>query len=139
MAVGLLVFCALLNFFGFAFQLFEPVFLYDEVAHLVTPFVLVALLCELLYRVGYHDDFFRNPPQAAFTGAVIGFVGAVLWELVEVMLAALGFGISNALPDSSFDVLLGVLGGALGGWYADRYLDGLFNRSRVAPKAPRVR
>ncbi|MGI8648934.1 MAG: hypothetical protein ACR2KW_00935 [Rubrobacter sp.] len=139
MAVGLVVFCVLLNFFGFVFKLFEPVFLYDEVAHLVTPFVIVALLCELLYRVGYHDNFFETPRQAAFTGAVIGLVGAVAWEVVEVILAARGFSISNALPDSTFDVLLGVAGGALGGWYADRYLDRLFNRSRTSPNKPRVR
>ncbi|WP_119066619.1 hypothetical protein [Rubrobacter indicoceani] len=139
MAVGLVVFCVLLNFFGFTFKLFEPVFLYDEVAHFVTPFVIVALICEALYRIGYHDSFFENPAQAAVTGAVVGFVGAVLWEVVEVMLAAMGFEISNALPDSAFDVLLGVAGGALGGWYADRYLDNLLNRSRTQPNRSRVR
>lgn len=139
MTVGLLVFCFLINFFGFAFKLFEPVFLYDEVAHFVTPFVLVALACEVLYRTGYHDTFFRNPPQAAVTGAVIGFIGAVVWEIVEVILGAMGFSISNALPDSILDVLLGVAGGALGGFYADRYLDNLFKRDRTKASKSRVK
>lgn len=138
-AVGLVVFCVLLNFFGFVFKLFEPVPLYDEVAHFVTPFVVVALFCELLYRIGYHDNFFRTPLQAALTGAVIGLIGAVGWEIVEAMLAAMGFSISNAPLDTIFDVTLGVAGGAVGGWYADRYLDNLFNRSRISPNKRRVR
>lgn len=130
LAAGLLLFCVLLNGFGFAFKLFEPVPLYDEVAHFVTPFVLVALASEALYRLGGHDRFFRMPRQAALTGAVIGLVGAAGWELVEVALSAMGFTISNRAPDTAFDVVLGVAGGALGGFYADRYLDNLFGQPR---------
>jgi hypothetical protein len=45
-------------------------------------------------------------------------------------------GVSNALPDTIFDVLLGILGGAAGAWAADRYLDRIFGRSRTTPTGP---
>jgi hypothetical protein len=51
----------------------------------------------------------------------------------------MGVPISNALPDSVFDIVLGVLGGATGAWAADRYLDRIFGRSRANPHQPRVR
>jgi hypothetical protein len=47
--------------------------------------------------------------------------------------------ISNTLPDTLFDIVLGVLGGAVGAWAADRYLDRIFGRSRTDPHQPRVR
>jgi hypothetical protein len=50
-----------------------------------------------------------------------------------------GFPISRALPDTVFDVFLGVLGGAAGAWVADRYLDRIFNRSRTNAHRARVR
>jgi hypothetical protein len=51
----------------------------------------------------------------------------------------MGFPISRALPDTAFDVVLGILGGAAGAWAADRYLDRLFGRSRVNANRSRVR
>ena len=47
--------------------------------------------------------------------------------------------ISHAPPDTIFDIVLGVLGGAVGAWAADRYLDRLFNRSRTDARRARVR
>ena len=133
LGILLVVFCVALNAAGFAFGLFEPVLFYDEVAHFVTPFTLVAIVAEIIYRGGGHDELFPTPGRAAVTGAVIGLLGAGGWELIEVVLAALGAGISHALPDTVFDVFLGVLGGALGGWFADRYLDRLHGRRRGDP------
>ena len=49
---GLIVLCTLLNGAGFLWDIFEPVPLYDEIAHVVTPFTLVALTSEIIYRVG---------------------------------------------------------------------------------------
>lgn len=138
-ALALVVFCAVLNAAGFAWNLFEPVPLYDEVAHLVTPFVLVAILAEIIYRSGGDDNFFDTPRRAVITGSVIGLVGAAGWEGVEVVLDLLGFTISHAPADTLFDVFLGVLGGAAGAWAADRYLDRLFRRSRTEPHRRRVR
>lgn len=51
----------------------------------------------------------------------------------------MGFSISNAPPDTVFDIFLGGVGGAAGAWVADRFLDRLFNRSRTNARRPRVR
>ena len=137
--LALILFCIVLNGAGFVWNLFEPIFLYDEVAHFVTPFVLVAVTAEIIYRFGGDDEFFDTPRHAVVTGAVIGLVGAAGWEIIEIILKALGVTISNAFADSLFDVFLGVLGGVAGAWVADRYLDRLFNRSRNDSSRPRVR
>ncbi|HET7479546.1 MAG TPA: hypothetical protein VFJ72_08550 [Rubrobacteraceae bacterium] len=137
--IALLLFCIVLNAAGFMWKLFEPVPLYDEVAHFLTPFTLVAITAEIIYRSGGDDEFFDTPRRAVLTGLVIGFAGAVGWEGVEALLAAMGFSISNALPDTIFDVFLGVAGGAAGAWAADRYLDRIFKRSRTNARRPRVR
>jgi len=131
--------CTALNGAGFLWNLFEPIPLYDEIAHFLTPFTLVALTAEIIYRSGGDDEFFNTPRQAVITGSVIGLVGAAAWEGVEIVLDLMGFPISRALPDTVFDVVLGVLGGAAGAWAADRYLDRLFGRSRVNAHRPRVR
>ena len=135
----LVVFCVALNAAGFLFHLFEPIPLYDELAHFITPFTLVALVAEIIYRWGGDDEFFPTPQRAIVTGTAIGFLGAVGWEIIEVILGAMGAAISNTLADSIFDVFLGVCGGALGGWFADRYLDRIFRRSRHDPHQRRVR
>lgn len=137
--IALILFCTVLNSAGFMWHLFEPIPLYDETAHFLTPFVLVAITAEIIYRFGGDDEFFDTPHHALVTGSVIGFVGAVGWELIEVVLDSWGFPISNRLPDTIFDVVLGVFGGAAGAWAADRYLDRLFGRSRWDSSRPRVR
>jgi len=137
--VLLILFCIALNAAGFLWKLFEPVLLYDEVAHFVTPFTLVLILAEIIYRSGGDDDFFNTPWRAVITGSVIGLLGATGWEGIEVLLSLMGVPISNAPLDSMFDVVLGVLGGAAGAWAADRYLDRIFGRSRTNPNQPRVR
>ena len=50
--VYLIVFCTLLNGAGFLWDIFEPVPLYNEIAHVVTPFTLVAITAEIIYRYG---------------------------------------------------------------------------------------
>lgn len=137
--IGLILFCIALNTAGFAWHLFEPVPLYDEIAHFLTPLVLVAITAEIIYRGGGDDEFFDTPRHAIVTGSVIGLVGAVGWEGIEVVLSWMGVPISNRFLDSIFDVVLGVLGGAVGAWVADRYLDRLFGRSRWDSNRPRVR
>ena len=137
--VVLILFCIALNAAGFLWKLFEPVLFYDEVAHFITPFTLVLILAEIIYRNGGDDDFFDTPRKSLLTGAVIGLLGAAGWEGIEVAMALMGVTISNALPDTLFDIVLGVLGGAAGAWAADRYLDRIFGRSRTNPHQPRVR
>lgn len=137
--VLLILFCIALNGAGFAFKLFEPIPLYDEIAHFLTPLVLVAVTAEIIYRAGGDDEFFDTPRHAIVTGSVIGLLGAGGWEGIEVILSAMGVAISNTLPDSLFDVFLGVLGGAAGAYIADHFLDRLFGRSRTDSNRPRVR
>lgn len=48
----MLVLCTLLNGAGFLWDIFEPVPLYDEIAHVITPFTLVAVTAEIIYRAG---------------------------------------------------------------------------------------
>jgi hypothetical protein len=137
----LILTCTLLNGVGFLWDIFEPVPLYDEIAHVITPFTLVAITAEIVYRYGGDDEFFDTPRHALVTGSLIGLVGAVGWELVEILLDYLfpAASIDHALPDTIFDVVLGVIGGAAGAWVADRYLDRFFNRSRASSRLPRVR
>lgn len=139
--VYLIIFCILLNGAGFIWDIFEPVPLYDEIAHVVTPFILVAITAEIIYRFGGDDEFFDTPRHAVVTGVVIGFVGAVAWEGVEIVLDLLfpNASIDHAIPDTIFDVVLGVIGGAAGAYLADHYLDRLFNRSRYNSGRRRVR
>jgi len=137
--VVLILICIALNASGFFWKLFEPVLFYDEVAHFITPFTLVLILAEIIYRSGGDDEFFDTPRRAIITGSVIGFLGATGWEGIEVLMSVMGISVSNALPDTIFDVVLGVLGGAAGAWAADRYLDRLFGRSRTDAHQPRVR
>lgn len=137
--VALIFFCIVLNAAGFIWKLFEPVLFYDEFAHFITPFTLVLVTAEIIYRSGGDDEFFNTPRRAIITGTVIGLLGATGWEGIELTLSLLGFSISNALPDTIFDIVLGILGGAAGAWTADRYLDRIFNCSRIDPNNPRVR
>ena len=137
--VLLIAFCIALNAAGFLWKLFEPVLFYDEVAHFITPFTLVLILAEIIYRSGGDDEFFNTPVRAIITGSIIGFLGAAGWEVVEVIMSMMNMSISNAVLDTIFDVILGILGGASGAWAADRYLDRIFGRSRTNPNQPRVR
>lgn len=137
--ISLILVCIALNGAGFIWKIFEPIPMYDEIAHFLTPFVLVAIVAEIIYRNGGDDEFFDTPRHAIVTGSVIGLLGAGGWEVIEVLLALMGASIYNALPDTIFDVVLGVLGGAAGAYVADRYLDRLFGRSRMDSNRPRVR
>jgi hypothetical protein len=137
--IVLILFCIALNAAGFLWKLFEPVLLYDELAHFITPLTLVLILAEIIYRSGGDDEFFNTPLRAIITGSVIGFLGAAGWEGVEIVMSLMGISVSNALPDTIFDVFLGILGGATGAWAADRYLDRVFGRSRTNPHQPRAR
>jgi hypothetical protein len=137
--ITLILICTALNGAGFLWNLFEPIPLYDEIAHFITPFTLVAITAEIIYRSGGDDEFFNTPQRAVITGSVIGLAGAAAWEVVEILLDLMGFPTSHALPDTIFDVVLGILGGAAGAWAGDRYLDRLFGRPRLNAHRPRVR
>src|SRR4028119_1321420 len=92
----LIVFCTLLNGAGFLWDIFEPIPLYDEIAHVITPFTLVAITAEIVYQMGGDHEVFNTPRHAMMTGAAIGLVGAVAWEGVEIVLDLL-------FPNASID------------------------------------
>jgi hypothetical protein len=58
--VVLIVICTGLNGAGFLWNLFEPIPLYDEIAHFITPFTLVMITAEIIYRAGGDDEFFSR-------------------------------------------------------------------------------
>src|SRR5918995_4883552 len=96
--VALILICIALNGAGFLWNLFEPIPLYDEIAHFLTPFTLVVILAEIIYRGGGDDEFFNTPRRAVITGSVIGLAGAGAWEVIEIVLDLMGFPISHAPP-----------------------------------------
>ena len=73
----------------------------------------MAITAEIIYRYGGDDEFFDTPRHALITGSAIGLVGAVGWEFVEILLDYLfpTADIDHALPDTIFDVVLGMIGG----------------------------
>ena len=102
--VVLILFCIVLNTSGFLWKLFEPVLFYDEIAHFITPFTLVLILAEIIYRSGGDDEFFNTPRRAVVTGSVIGLLGATGWEGIEIVMALWGLTISNGIgwsPDGA--------------------------------------
>jgi hypothetical protein len=74
LAFLLVAFCVVLNAAGFLFHLFEPIPLYDELAHLITPFTLIALVAEIIYRWGGDDEVFPTLQRALVTGTAIGLL-----------------------------------------------------------------
>lgn len=79
--------------------------------HLLTPLVLVAIVAEIIYRAGGDDEYFNTPGHAVITGCVIGLVGATTWEGIEILLDLMGVHVDHTLPDTFFDIFLGILGG----------------------------
>jgi hypothetical protein len=72
----LFLICTGLNGAGFLWRLFEPIPGYDEITHFLTPFTLVAITAEIIYRGGGDDEFFNTPRHAVITGSDICLVGA---------------------------------------------------------------
>ena len=125
-AAILILISTALNTMGWVLRIAESVPLYDEIAHFLTPLILVAITAEIIYRAGGDNEFFPTPARSALTGGLIGLIGAIGWEVFEIVLDdVLGVYVFHPLRDSISDVLLGVAGGAIGAWLTDRYLDRL--------------
>ncbi len=121
----LLLLVAILNAAGWALNLFRSIPPYDEVVHFLTPFTLVAVVSAIIYRSGGRDEFFSSSMRALVTGAVLGLLGAVAWELVEVALSNLFPRLRIPMPplDTAADIALGTVGGAVGAHITDWRLD----------------
>lgn len=108
------------DFMGFAFGLFYAGVFYDNLAHFLTTFSLVALAAELYFR---HEMTHRSVTpsvtvrRALAAGAAMGLAGGVAWEAFEALLDLIFPGkIYNPPVDSVVDTVFGILGGALGMW-----------------------
>lgn len=98
---ALVALAAILNAFGFVFDLYRGVTLYDEVAHAITIFSITLAFFFLVYR-----DAVPGARRLAMATAVFTFgvtVGS-LWEIAEwstgrVFDANVVFGLSDAITD----------------------------------------
>lgn len=105
---------------GFAFGFFYAGVFYDNLAHLVTSFSLVALAAETYLRRGPARHGYAAPitvRRALAAGAVAGLLGGVAWEGFEALLdLAFPETIYNPPLDSVVDTAFGTAGGALAVW-----------------------
>jgi hypothetical protein len=111
---------AVIDLVGFAFGLFYAGVFYDNLAHFLTTFSLVALAAELYLRYEMNHREVRRrvtAGRALALGAALGLIGGASWEGVEAVLdLAFPATIYNPAVDSAVDVMFGVAGGALGVW-----------------------
>ena len=107
---------------GLAFGLFYEGFFYDNLAHFLTTFALVALGVELAQYRGVLPQLVSGR-QALMAGAVVGLVGGGVWEMIEVLADfLLPVFIYNPPLDTVMDMAFGTLGGAIGAWRTFAYL-----------------
>ena len=111
---------AAIDITGFAFGLFYAGVFYDNLAHFLTTFSLVALASEMyLWReTPLYEVKTRITVRHALTiGASIGLLGGAAWESFEAVLdLAFPRTIYNPPVDSVVDTAFGTIGGALGVW-----------------------
>ncbi len=119
--VLLLLVVAILNAVGWMLNFFSRIPPYDEIVHFLTPLTLVAIASTMIYRSGGRDEFFSSPTRALLTGAVLGLIGAIGWELFEVLIVRMLAAISFPTPplDTAVDIALGTAGGAVGARIVD--------------------
>lgn len=124
-----LVLAGLVDLAGFAFGLFYGGIFYDNLAHLVTSFALVALAAELYAhygaRVGGQELLFMGR-RAIVAGAILGLCGGIVWEAFEAVLDHFYPETIYSPPvDSVVDTLFGTIGGAAGAWRTANHLHGV--------------
>lgn len=105
---------------GLAFGLFYEGMSYDNIAHFLTSFALVALAAELAQQRG------ALPPvvpggRALLAGAIVGLVGGGAWEVLEVIADFFFPIVYNPPLDTVTDTIVGSLGGACGAWRTAAY------------------
>lgn len=110
---------------GFSFGLFYAGVFYDNLAHFLTSFSLVALAAELYaprHEKLYHKGRRAPAAGALAAGALAALAGGVAWEVFENFLDSLfPATIYNPPLDSVVDTAFGMLGGAIGAWTIARF------------------
>lgn len=109
---------AVIDLTGFAFGLFYAGVFYDNLAHFLTTFSLLALAAELYLRHEMTHLGIRRSitvGRALIFGAAAGLLAGTVWEGFEAALDLLfPRTIYNPAADSVVDVTFGVAGGSLG-------------------------
>lgn len=119
----MLIMSIVLDFSGLAFGLFYEGFFYDNLAHFLTTFALVALAMELAHLRGVLPQLVSGR-RALVAGAVVGLGGGGVWEIIEVLVDfLLPVFIYNPPLDTVLDMAFGTLGGAIGARWTVVYLD----------------
>lgn len=106
---------------GLVFGLFYEGLFYDNLAHFLTSFALVALAAELAQQRGALPLLVPGG-RALAAGAVAGLAGGVVWEMLEVIADSLFPIVYNPPLDTLTDTIVGSLGGAVGAWRTTAYL-----------------
>ncbi|CAN5231525.1 hypothetical protein BH20ACT11_BH20ACT11_08070 [soil metagenome] len=111
---------AVIDLTGFALGLFYAGVFYDNLAHFITTFSLVALVTELYLRHEMNQRRVRRyftARRALVVGAATGLLAGMSWEGFETVLnLAFPETIYNPPVDSVVDTAFGVAGGALALW-----------------------
>ncbi len=118
----ILIASLVLDFSGIAFGLFYEGVFFDNLAHFLTWLALVALAAEIAHLRGALPAV--SGSQALAVGAIVGLVGGVAWEIVEIVADLLPVYIYNPPLDSVADTIFGAFGGAVGAWRTNAYLGG---------------
>ncbi len=111
------------DFYGMTFGLFYEGIFYDNLAHFLTSFALVALAAELAQQRGALPLLVPGG-RALMAGAAMGLIGGGVWEIFEVAVDVLfPVFIYNPPLDTFTDMVFGSLGGAFGAWRTAAYLN----------------
>lgn len=120
LTLAALIVSAAIDLTGFAFGLFYAGIFYDNLAHFMTTFSLVALAAELYLRHEMNHRGVRRyftARRALAVGAAAGLLAGMSWEGFEAILnLAFPETIYNPPVDSVVDTAFGVAGGALALW-----------------------
>ena len=110
------------DLYGMIFGLLYEGIFYDNLAHFLTSFALVALAAELAQKRGALPLLVPGG-RALAAGMVVGLVGGGVWEVLEMIADTLFPVIYNPPLDTVTDMIVGSLGGALGAWRTAAYLN----------------
>ncbi|HKH09932.1 MAG TPA: hypothetical protein VKA73_02190 [Rubrobacter sp.] len=121
--LAVLIVSILFDLSGMTFGLFYEGIFYDNLAHFLTSFALVALAAELAQERGALPLTVPGG-RALVAGAVVGFVGGGAWEVMETIAdSLLPDLVYNPPLDTLTDMIFGTLGGAVGAWRTAAYLN----------------
>lgn len=117
-----LIFSLTFDVSGLALGLFYEGFFYDNLAHFLTTFALVALAAELAQHRSVLPQLVSGR-RALIVGAAVGLAGGGVWEIIEVLAdLLLPVFIYNPPLDTVVDMTFGSLGGAIGARRTVAYL-----------------